>query len=75
MEFLELKRRVQAWDRAGLSHDAIARNLRLHEMEVSELAREKPQWEPTQEEIETATAAIRARWSEAEWERACRLSR
>lgn len=75
MEFGDLKRRVQAWDRAGLSYDAIAQNLRLHETEVRDLARDQPQWEPSQEEIEQATAAIRAQWSEAEWERASRLSR
>ena len=75
MNYGELRRKICAWDRAGLSHATIARNLGLHPKEVREIAMKKTHWAPPPEMIAEECAKIRARWTDADWEKACRLMR
>jgi len=72
---MDLEHRIRKWLAGGVTAAQIAAHLRISVAEVRDLASEAKVWAPTPDEIREGCAAIRAKWSDADWERAAALRR
>ncbi len=72
---MELEKRIRKWRAGGVTVEEIAASLRISREEVRDLSREARVWAPSPQEIRAGCEAIRAGWSEEEWQRASLLKR
>ena len=75
--FAMLRKRIRKWVAGGVTPAQIARHLRIHEREVTEIAKwgNRPEWNPPPELIAEECARIRAGWTENDWKAAATLMR
>jgi hypothetical protein len=75
--FARLRKRIRKWVAGGVTFGQIAKKLRIHEIEVREIARHgrRPEWNPPPEVIAEECARIRAGWTDADWKAAATLMR
>lgn len=72
---MELEQRIRKWLAGGVTVEQIARHLEISRDEVRDLSREARVWAPSPEEIRAGCEAIRASWTESDWEKAATLRR
>lgn len=75
MDFESTREQVTAWRRSGKTQREIAALMAMPLAEVRGYVQDHGEWNPSPAEIEQATAAIRASWTDRDWEAACRLNR